>query len=150
MKTAKIFLSILGVTLVTLSFGQLIAQTSNTSDLNMASIIESENEVLFYTASFNAEDHRTIHWVNQIPGTYYPSISSIDYESLLVSRAYFARDVKANYEEITGLESWMTIPFRSSLEEPESGVERWMITPFESEIADEDLEVESWMISEWI
>ncbi|MEN8202906.1 MAG: hypothetical protein ABFS28_09945 [Bacteroidota bacterium] len=126
MKTAKKILSILGVALATLSFGQLIAQTGRTPDLNMTRFIESEDEVLFYTAKYNAENGETIHWVNHIPGRYYPSVLSNVYEYPLVTKIYFAREVKASYEEIPVLESWMIIPFSNDFPEEELVVEDWM------------------------
>jgi len=150
MKTVKIVLSMLGVTLLTFSFGQLIAQTNRSSDLNIARFMESEDEVLFYTAKYNAENGRTMHWVNHNPGESYPFVSSEGYDAPLFSRTYFAREVRAGYEELPVLESWMSIPFKSSLEESETGVEQWMITPFEIGFAEEELEIEPWMKESWL
>jgi len=151
MKTAKIFLSILGVALATLSFGQLISlhEISKSSDLDIARYMEQENEVLFYIAEYNAEKGRTTHWVNHRPGLkyYVPEYKSDD---PLVSRTYYARDIKAMYEEIPVLEEWMTIPFGNSLEDSELWVEDWMITPFEIDFAEEALEIEPWMTESWI
>jgi len=149
MKTAKIFLSILGVTLATLSFGQLISlhETNNAIDLNMAWIMESEDEVLFYTAEHNPENGRTVHRINHNPNSRYHTVTS---NAPMVSRVYFTRNVKAMYEEIPVVETWMIIPFESSLENYELQIEDWMITPFEYESGEETLEIEPWMTSEWI
>jgi hypothetical protein len=149
MKTAKIALSILGVTLATLSFGQLLSQHENNkaTDLAMARILEAQDEVLFYTAVYNEDKSLTMHWVNHKPNanTSYPA-----YITPLESRTYFARKVDAMYEEIPVVEAWMTTPFESSLEDSELRIEDWMTTPFDIEISDEALTIEPWMTSEWI
>ena len=149
MKTAKIALSILGVTLATLAFGQLLSEheTKKATDLAMTRILEAQDEVLFYTAVYNAENGRTLHQVNHKPD---PKTSSPIYITPLESRTYFARKVEAMYEEIPVVEDWMTTPFESSLEDSELRIEDWMITPFEIEIPEEALEIEPWMSSEWI
>lgn len=152
MKTARILLSILGVTLATLSFGQLIShhEISKESDLDIARYMEQEGDVLFYMAEYNVENGRIMHWLNHRPGNNYNSLFSKDNETLMLSRAYFAREVDALYEDHMVLESWMTIPFPSSFEDSELQIEEWMTTPFQSEVLDEVLEIEPWMTSSWI
>jgi hypothetical protein len=156
MKTAKLVLSILGVALTTLSFGQLLSlhETNNTFDLHIARMMETEyelqnkleNEVLFYTSEYNTENGRTIHRVNHNPMN---NVLSATYITPLESRAYFARKVEAMHEEIPVVETWMTTPFESSLEDSELRIEDWMITPFDSEFYEEALEIEPWMTSNW-
>lgn len=157
MKTAKLVLSILGVALATLSFGQLLSLHENNSafDLNLARFMETEyelkneleNEVLFYTSEYNAENGRTIHWINHKPIKH--SLSAT-YITPLESRAYFSRKVEALYEEIPVVEAWMTTPFESSFEDSELRIEEWMITPFEIGLNEETLEIEPWMTEDWI
>lgn len=149
MKTVKIALSILGVTLATLSFGQLLSEheTNKATDLAMTRILEAQDEVLFYTALYNAENGRTMHQVNHKPDA---NTSSPNYVTPLESRTYFARKVEAMYEATPVVEAWMITPFESSLEDSELRIEDWMITPFEIELREEALEIEPWMTSEWI
>jgi len=152
MKTTKLILSILGVALATLSFGQLIShpEISKPSDLDMASFIEPKDGVLFYNAEYNEENGITMHWVNQRPGINYRTVSSSDHSAPLISRTYFARDMGVRYETSPVLEEWMTIPFGNGLEESELWVEYWMTTPFESDIYDEAIEIEPWMTANWM
>lgn len=135
---------------MTISFGQLTAQTSHAPDLNLARYAQAEDEVLFYSAHYSSENNRVVHWVNHTPKETYALSSANGPDAPLVSRTYFAREVKAGYEELPSLESWMTQPFKSSLDEPETGVEEWMITPFDKGIGEEDLRVETWMTSDWL
>lgn len=157
MKTAKFVFSILGVALATLSFGQLLSLHENNSafDLDMARFMEIEyeqkneleDEVLFYTSGYNAENGRTIYWINHRP---FNSKHAATYITPLESRAYFSRKVEALYEEIPLVEAWMTTPFESSLEDSELRVEEWMITPFEIGLNEDTLEIEPWMTEDWI
>ena len=151
MKTTKILLSILGVALATVSFGQLMSlpEISDSSDPDMGRYMEQENEVLFYTAEYNPENGRTTHWLNYRPGLKY-IVPEYRHDDPAVSRTYFGRDIQALYEKVPVVEQWMTIPFGNSLEDSELRVEDWMITPFESDYAEEALDIEPWMTESWI
>lgn len=143
----------LGVAVATLSFGQLISlhETDNAYDLHMSRIMEADqdlqNEVLFYTSGYNAENGRTMHWVDNKPMNTNPSAS---YITPLESRAYFARKVDKMYEEVPIVETWMITPFESSLEDSELRLEDWMIESFIKEFYEEAQEIEPWMTSDWI
>jgi hypothetical protein len=150
MKTAKLVLSILGVSLATLSFGQLLSlqETNRNMDLQMARIMEPQDEVLFYSTAYNAENGRIMHWVHHDPTSSFYSVTS---NAPVVSRTYFHSAVKPLYEEVPVLETWMTIPFKSSLEDRELEVEDWMKIPFEAaEFDEKELEIEPWMMANWI
>jgi len=149
MKTAKLFLSILGVTLVTLSFGQLLSlhETNKALDLYMSRMMEVQDEVLYYTAHYNAENGRTVHWVNHQPDLDRLILTST---TPLVHRTYFAGRAEAIYEENPVVESWMTTPFKSSLEDEELRVEEWMTTPFNTRFSEDALEIEPWMTDNWL
>lgn len=147
MKTIKIYLSIVGFALSGICFGQLLS--------------EINNDLLFYSASYNLASNRIEHRVDPYPAR---SNSGDHFEALHLSRTFyipkdFDMDIEAwmtkpfesdFYEEELLLESWMVSPFESDFYEEELLLEMWMTKPFESEFYEEEIEVEPWMSTIWI
>jgi hypothetical protein len=154
MRATKLVLSILGVAMATISFGQLLSlqEISSEKHLSMGLHLNDYCDVLFYSADFNEEQGRMEHWLNNIPGNAYQMTFADDYQAPDIFRAYFAKDVEVTYDEGNLLvESWMTTPFESPMFETEIWVESWMVTPFDEELLDEEsVEMEVWMTSKWI
>ena len=147
MKTIKIYLSIVGIALSSICFGQLLSQ--NNSD------------ALFYSASYNLSSKRMEHRVDPFPAR---SISGDHFEAPYLSRTFYvsrefmdieawmAKPFESNfYEEDLLLEAWMVSPFESSYYEEDPIVELWMTIPFEfDEEIEEEIEIEAWMTTIWI
>ena len=134
MKTTKLIFSITLVALAAISFGQLLDQ---------------DDEVIFYTSNYNEDMGRMDHWIHNIPGRAYLLASSDEFDSPVVSRAYFVRDVEVSYNEEYFIEDWMTTPFETALYEQDLWIESWMVEPFDVP-GDEVIQIESWMTTRWI
>ncbi|RLD92245.1 MAG: hypothetical protein DRJ13_16775 [Bacteroidetes bacterium] len=128
MKAAKIILSTLGVTLATISFGQLVSlhETTEEPNLNIGKIIDNNSEVLFYSAEYNEESGNVIHWVNYLPDRDLRDVSANDDKPTIVSRTYFAKELEVLYESVPVIEAWMTLPFENGFLEPDLDIETWM------------------------
>ncbi len=124
MKTTKLFLSIALVVLTANSFSQL--------SFNDRLFSKRNNEVANYTACYNAESSK---------------VSRDAYEAPEVSSPCIIAQVEVIYEDEIALESWMTAPFETGLEEEELSIESWMTAPFE---AAEEIEIEEWMTTAFI
>ncbi len=149
MKTTKLVLSIIGVALATISFGQHISlhEISSPTHHSIGVQLNYHSDVLFYSADFNEEQGRMEHWLYNIPGLAYQLAFTDNYEAPDISRAYFVKDVEINLgEEALLIENWMTTPFESALTESEIWMESWMITPFDEYQIDKVLQLESWMV----
>lgn len=124
MKATKIFFSILGVALASISFGQL--------------------------TEYNEDSGRVTQWVSHLPDRNLRDVAHKQYKPSIVSRAYFANEIEVTYESVPVIEAWMTVPFEDGLMEPDMHIESWMSTPFESKLDEKELKIESWMTSPWI
>ncbi len=147
MKTIKIYLSIVGIALSGICFGQQLSQ--NNSDL------------LFYSSSYNLASDRMEHRIDPFPArfnsgdhfeaqhlsrTFYVSREFMDIEDWMTKP--FESDF---YEEDLLLEAWMVSPFESSYYEEDPIIEVWMTKPFEfDEDIEEEIEIEAWMTTIWI
>jgi len=110
MKTIKIFLSIAGIVLTSLSFGQHISMY--------------ESDSLIYSAYYNSASNRIDHHLGQFTSR----ISSGDHFDVpVLSRTYY---VPIDFDIV--VETWMTKPFESRFYEEEPEIESWMTRPFES------------------
>ena len=123
MKTIKIFLSIAGFALTTISFGQLLER--------------NQDDVLLYSAYYNSTENRFEHRLHPYSARNLPGDR---FNEPVITRTYFALD-----ENNISIEPWMTAPFESSLNEEEIMIESWMLSPFESNYFEDDLVVEPWM-----
>lgn len=94
MKTIKLIFSILGVTLATLSNGQLEPQHGATEepDLDIGKSIDYSTDVLYYIAEYNPDFGKTFHWVSHIPEKKLKAVSSKDNKTTGVRRTYFAKE----------------------------------------------------------
>ena len=144
MKTIRTILSIAGVALTTLTFGQLLSQ--------------ADGSILFYTVAYNSVNNRLEHRLDEYPER---SCSGDQFEAPAAARTYFVpmeTDIAVEswmtsdfnsglYEDAVQLESWMTTPFESNYYEVELLIESWMTKPFKS---GDEVEVEEWMTTSWI
>jgi hypothetical protein len=136
-------LSIVGIALTSITFGQLPSQ--------------EDGGMLFYKLSYNSVNERLEHYVNEIPhrGAY-----GDHFDAPLSSITFFEpmeKDIELEnwmtepfeigyYEEDLTVENWMIEPFEIGFHEAEISMESWMTHPF---ILEEDLQVEDWMHSSW-
>jgi len=132
MKSFKIILSIVGIALTSITFGQLLSQ--------------SDGSILFYTVAYNSTNNRLEHQLNEAPlaaRTYYGPM-----ETDMVVESWMTTPFESNYYEAEpSIESWMTTPFESKYYEEEPIIELWMTVPFD---LDEKIEVEEWMTTSWM
>ena len=156
-------LSIVGVALTSITFGQLLSQ--------------SDGGILFYTVAYNATNNRLEHHLDEYPEkraygdrfeipmaarTYFsPMEADIALESWMTApfesdyyevepfiESWMTIPFESNYYEVEPfIESWMTVPFECNYYEVEPFIESWMTRPFDS---DDELEVEEWMTTSWI
>jgi hypothetical protein len=163
MKTFKILLSIVGIALTSITFGQLLSK--------------SDGNILFYTLAFNPANNRLENLLTEFPdkrahGDYFevplasrtyfePMETDMEleswmtvpfetnfYESELLLESWMTVPFETNfYEAEPLLESWMTVPFETNYYEVEPFIESWMTVPF---ILEEELEVEDWMRTSWM
>jgi hypothetical protein len=152
MKTIKTIFSILGVTLATISFGQLVSlqEPIEETNLNLSQFMDIDAELLFYLSEYNEESGKVTHWVNHLPANLSMNGSARDRNPSLMSRTYFAKDIEVTYESIPVIEDWMTVPFEDGFLEPGLNIEPWMSVPFENILNEEEMEFESWMTTSWI
>lgn len=125
MKTFRIILSIAGIALTSISFGQLLSQ--------------SDEGILFYKVAYNSINDRLEHHLEEYPDK---RAYGDHFESSLASRTYFAP-----METDLVVEEWMTTPFESNYFEVEPFIESWMISPFDCDYYEVDPFIESWMMS---
>jgi len=132
MKAVKVIFSILGVTLATISFGQLVShhESFNESDLNLSKYMDYNAELLFYSTEYNKESGRITHWVSHLPDRGLREAAHREYKPSIVSRTYFAKEIEVSYESVPVIEDWMTIPFEDGFMEPDMHMESWMSTPW--------------------
>ena len=128
MKTMKIFLSIAGVALTSICFGQLLSQNNN--------------DVLFYTAYYNSANSRFEHRLNEYPTR---NASGDQFETPGMITPFFVA-----MESDMVIESWMTAPFETNVYEEEPEIESWMIAPFECCYFEEEIQIEAWMTKAWL
>jgi len=148
MKTIIIILSIAGLSLSTICFGQLP--------------VPDGDDLLFYTAYYNQASNCMEHRVEEFPVR---AASGDQFDIASITRTYFVptdfnTDIEtwmtypfesSVYEEEVLLESWMVSPFESNYYEADPIIEEWMTKPFESdEEIDEEIEIEDWMTTIWI
>ncbi len=128
MKAIKTIFSILGVTLATISFGQLVShhESFNESDLNLSKFIDNNTELLFYSTEYNEETGKVTHWVSHVPDRKLRDVARREYKPNTVSRTYFAKEMEVSYESVPVIEEWMTVPFKDGFIEPDMHVESWM------------------------
>lgn len=132
MKAIKVIFSILGVTLATISFGQLVShhESFNESDLSLSKYMDHKAELLFYSSEYNEESGRVTHWVSHLPDRSLRDAAHREYKPSIVSRTYFAREIEISYESVPVVEAWMTIPFEDGFIEADLPMESWMTTPW--------------------
>ena len=123
MKTIKIFLSIAGFALTTISFGQLLNRDNQ--------------DIILYSAYYNSTVNRFEHRLHPYTAMNTPGDR---FEEPVVKRTYFAAS-----EYNFGIEPWMTLPFESNVYEEEPMIEAWMLSPFESIYYEADPVIEPWM-----
>jgi len=152
MKAIKLFFSILGVTLATISFGQLVSHDEplTESDLNLGKYTDHNADLLFYSSEYDEQSGRVTHWLSYVPERSFRDAAQKEYKSSIESRTYFTKEIEASYESFPVIEAWMTIPFEDGFAEAEMHIESWMSTPFESKADENDLEIELWMTAPWI
>ncbi len=125
MKSFKIILSIVGIALTSITFGQLLSQ--------------SDGSILFYTVAYNSTNNRLEHHLTEFPER---RAYGDTFEATLAARTYFGP-----METDMVIESWMTTPFESNYYEVDPILELWMTVPFYSE---DEIEVEEWMTTSWM
>ena len=132
MKAIKVIFSILGVTLATISFGQLVShhESFNESDLSLSKYMDYKAELLFYSNEYNEESGRVTHWVSHLPDRGLRDADLREHKPSIVSRTYFAREIEVSYESVPVIEAWMTVPFEDGYMEADMPLESWMITPW--------------------
>lgn len=140
MKTTKLILSIAMIALATTSFAQHIFNIERVSP-------KQYHQIAHFSADKNPENNQIEIWMHDLQGRASKKVSWDVYEAPDVTRTLFVEQVEVIYEEVLGLESWMTAPFESNLAEEELYVEPWMTAPFENDIAEEELFLESWMVA---
>ena len=123
MKTIKIFLSIAGIVLTSLSFGQHISMY--------------ESDSLIYSAYYNSASNRIEHQLSHFTSR---TSSGDHFDVPVLSRTYYA---PIDFD--IGVETWMTKPFENRFYEEVLQVESWMESPFDSGYYEEEPEIESWM-----
>ncbi len=139
MKTTKLFLSIALVALTVTSFSQL--------SLKDRLFSRSNNEVAYFTADYKPESSKIENWMVDIRDWANSKVSRDTYVAPVVSCTYMMDQVEIIYEDEIGLESWMTVPFETGLEDEELNLESWMTAPFE---AAEEIKIEEWMTAAFI
>jgi len=144
MKISRMIISIVGIALTSVTFGQLLS--------------EEDGNHRFHTLSYNSASDRLLnHQLNEVPERraygdqfdaplnsivfFEPMEKDIDLENWMVV-PFNIND----YEEELFVEPWMTEPFTISDYEAELSIEPWMTSPF---ILEEDIQVEEWMLSAW-
>ena len=162
MKTFRIILSIAGLALTSITFGQLLSH--------------NDDGILSNKLAYNSMNVSLEHHLYEYP---YKSVHGDRFESSMAARTYFApmetepaleewmtSPFESNYYEVEPfIESWMTTPFESNYYEVEPFIESWMTTPFESNYyevepfieswmtrpfdLDDDIEIEAWMTTSW-
>ena len=163
MKSFRIILSIVGLALTSLTFGQALSQ--------------SDGGILFYTVAYNSTNNRLEHRLDEFPES---RAYGDHFEVPVAARTYF-RPMETEmaiepwmttpfeityYEAEPFIEPWMTTPFEITYYEAEPFIEPWMTTPFESNFneaepfieywmtvpfhVDDDIEVEEWMTTYWM
>ena len=135
-------LSIVGIALTSITFGQLLSQ--------------EEGGMLFYRLSYNSASDRLEHYLSEVPER---RASGDQFDAPLNSIIFFEpmeREMDVEnwmtlpfetdyYEEELSVEDWMTVPFETDYYEEELSVEDWMTVPFETDYYEEELSVEPWM-----
>jgi hypothetical protein len=109
MKAIKIIFSILGVTLATISFGQLVShhESFNESDLDLSEYFDNKTELLFYSSEYNEESGKVTHWVSHLPDRKLRDAAHKEYKPSIVSRTYFAKEMGVSYERVPVIEAWI-------------------------------------------
>jgi len=163
MKSFKIILSIVGLALTSITFGQRLSQ--------------SDGSILFYTVAYNPTNHRLEHRLDEFPerraygDRYDAPLEARTYfgpmETDLAAESWMTTPFESNYYEVEPflepwmtipfennyyevepfLESWMTIPFENNYYEAEPVIEPWMTVPFD---LDKEIELEEWMTTSWM
>ena len=112
MKTIKTILTIVGVALTTITFGQLLSQT--------------DGRILFNTVAFNSVNNRLEYCLDQFEAPMAARTYFVPVETAMAVESWMVSPFECNYYEMElPIESWMTVPFDSG---DEVEVEEWMTT----------------------
>ena len=134
MKTIKTILSIVGVALTTITFGQLLSQT--------------DGRILFNTVAFNSVNNRLEYCLYQFEAPMAARTYFVPVETAMAVESWMTAPFETNYYEVEPfIESWMVSPFECNFYEIEPSIESWMTVPFDS---GDEVEVEEWMTTSWI
>ncbi|MDF1575303.1 MAG: hypothetical protein P1P86_08955 [Bacteroidales bacterium] len=111
-----------------------------------AAINRQTGQERFITADYSVKNNR---FEDRVSGFLSRTENIISKENMepAVYKYYFYDHADIVYEEVLGLEEWMTTPFESAVAENEMTLEEWMTTPFESRLTEEELTIEPWMLS---
>ena len=143
MKSSRIILSVVGIALTSITFGQLLPQ--------------NDGDILYYQLSYNSAGDRLEHHLIEFPerraygDLYEAPVASVIYfepmETEIDLEPWITEPFETNYHEAElSVEPWMTEPFEISYQEAEPSMESWMTRPF---MLEEELQVEDWMLSAW-
>ena len=81
----------MGVTLATISFGQLVSHHKS-----------------FNETEYNEENGKVTHWVSHLSDRKLRDAAHKEYKPRIISRTYFAKEMEVFYESLPVIEEWMT------------------------------------------
>jgi len=134
MKKTRIIVSIILVGLATTSFAQL----SNLKDKL------SHNKTNIHPIVYTSETAGFRDWTSDLKGRLGQGHVKIS-ESPSVTKTFSFSQVEVIYENESGLEDWMSVPFEFTRDEEDLSLEPWMTKPFHSIAEIDELKLESWM-----
>ena len=142
MKTTKLILSIILISLAPLLLGQ--------RSLKIERLLPNRNrQAAHFISDRKVDKSRIEFWMHDTQGWASKKVSYEVYDAPVIARTIYVHRVDIIHEENLRLEPWMVAPFESKLEE-ELSLESWMTAPFEMNIDEEEPHIESWMITPWI
>jgi len=163
MKAIRILLSIVGVALTSITFGQLLSNNGGGFLFHRVSYQAANNHLEYYLNDFpESRSYGDQYEVLVDDITYFKPIEheiamepwmskpfeTNAFESEIAMESWMTEPFETNaFEAEIAMESWMTVPFETNAFEAEPVIESWMTRPFD---LDEELEVEDWMLSSWI
>jgi hypothetical protein len=136
MNTSRLFFSIFLLALGTTAF----SQDSFSGKMKGLEIIQ---------VKYTAENSKIAHRVGDFLDNFLRPEKTISLEPV-VCMSFILDRPDIVYEEVYCLESWMTTPFRSGVQESKLNLEPWMGKPFNCNIGETGLHVESWMTTAWL
>jgi len=150
MRTTRLFISILLVTIATNGYGQIPGFEEGQSVLEVIknNLFPNRNqEVIYIPVEYKEETGRIESWMSDLHSWATDLVSEDAYSVPVITRTILVEQAEVIFESDLEVENWMNTPFESGLAEEEMVVENWMVAPFESALAEEELIVEQWMIT---